>query len=332
MGAVASDCGDPRVGALLTAYCFGTADEQERQAVETHILLCDHCWHEVRRLESSVRVLRSRVAPQPALPPDQFVSVFGLSGRLMRRFAGHATFAVAIALLYGAEWSIGVWTELGYAYDRFGNLAWLLFGPVGVWVAATMLAALWVGATSTRRGETNGAFRSAAVTIVGLGALVAVLVLVLPAESTIQASFQTRTASAGYFKDAILIFAPLLPFILPPFHTVVRLQSELLRGRHEAVFDYLTGQQYAVSPRGLFYLSPRILVAFLVIYGAVKLVGANHMLDALTPGPYANLFTMASYASTAVWFAIAVAGLVWYVTNLEEIKRECLALHKLPTA
>jgi len=61
----------------------------------------------------------------------------------------------------------------------------------------------------------------------------------------------------------------------------------------------------------------------------VKIVGTNHMLDALAPGPYAGLFTMAAYISTAIWFAIAVLSLVWYAMRLDDLKREALAANRL---
>src|SRR5258707_8910945 len=112
----------------------------------------------------------------------------------------------------------------------------------------------------------------------------------LPAERTIQASFQTRTAASGYFKDAELTFAPLLVFFVPAFHTVLRLQRELAAVRPRQVVNLLARRPDSLAPRGMLYLSPRVVAAVLVVYGIVKVAGTNHMLDALTPGPYANLF------------------------------------------
>ncbi len=64
----------------------------------------------------------------------------------------------------------------------------------------------------------------------GLAVLTATLVFVLPDERTILASFQTRTAAAGYLKDVIVIFLPLLVFVAPTFNVVLRLQRELAEG------------------------------------------------------------------------------------------------------
>jgi hypothetical protein len=145
---------------------------------------------------------------------------------------------------------------------------------------------------------------------------------ILPAERTILASFQTRTASAGYFKDAVFIFVPLLLFILPPFHTVIRLQREIAAGHSRQVLSLLSRRGDRITPPGMLYLSPRFLMAILAIGGVAKFAGMNYMLDALTPGPYAHLFSLAAYVSTGLWFAIAMVSLTWYSTCLNELKRE----------
>ena len=63
--------------------------------------------------------------------------------------------------------------------------------------------------------------------------------------------------------------------------------------------------------------------------GIVKVVGTNHMLDALTPGPYAQLFSLAVYVSTALWLSIGIISLAWYSARLNDLKREALALTAL---
>jgi hypothetical protein len=325
------ECDEPAVAALLTRYCFGDSPEVEEQAVEAHLLACDRCWQDLQRLESSVRILRAG-ALGPMASRSELTSVFGLSGRLDRAFGGHLSYVLGVAILYGIEWTLGLWSELGYSYDRFGGLAWRLSGPVSIWVAATLFVALWFDTKATRAGKASGLFQSTAIVATGLGLLLVYLMATLPNERTILASFQTRTASSGYFKDALFIFLPLLPFVVPPFHTVLQLQRELRAGRHQQVFSFLARQPEGVSPRGLWYLSPTLLVAFLLLYGVLKITGANHMLDALTPGRYAGLFTMTAYISTALWFVIPLLSLVWYTTRLNELKRESLALLKLGQA
>ena len=148
------------LGQTLTSYCFGGLSDQDRQRVEEHLLGCEACWQEFQTLDAAVRILRFDGALMPTLPVNEMVSLLGLSSRLDRPFGGHATFALTIAGLYGLEWTIGLWSELGYAYDRFGTLAWALSVPVATWAAAALAAALWSDAHTTRTGQATGLIRS----------------------------------------------------------------------------------------------------------------------------------------------------------------------------
>jgi hypothetical protein len=321
-------CSNPGLAGLLSGYCFGGLQEAQRAAIEEHLLECDRCWDEIQRLEHYVRILRTDARVKPALRLPEIVSTLGLSGRLVRPFGGHLTFVVAMSLLYGALWTAGLWTELGYAYDRFGGLLGSLSAPVGCFVALTMAGGLALDVRTTRRGSSRGLWHSTAAIVGALTVLVVFTVMVLPAERTILASFQTRTAAAGYLKNALFIFLPPLFFLLAPFHTILQLQRDLRAGRHEDVFGFLSRHPEAVSPRGVFYLSPTFLTVLLLLESARKIIGANYMLDALNPGPYAQLFTIASYLSTAIWLAITVGAVAWYVAKLNDLKRECVAVRR----
>jgi Putative zinc-finger len=313
-------------GRILTAYCFGALSGREQDAVEQHLMACDVCWAQFQRLDAAVTTLRFDASVRPSFAVRDVTSVLGLSGRLERSFGGHAPFAIGIAVLYGLEWTVGLWSELGYSYDRFGSLAWGLSLPALACVTATVLVAFWVDAKATRSGSVNGLWKSTAVLALGLGALVAALMMILPAERTILASFQTRTAASGYLKDAELIFAPLLVFFVPAFHTVLQLQSDLAAGRPQQVMRLFAPLPDRLVPRGMIYLSPRILGVFLGVYGLVKIVGTNYMLDALTPGTYAQLFTVAAYISTGIGFGIGIVSLAWYSSGLNDLKREAMAV------
>jgi hypothetical protein len=151
-------------------------------------------------------------------------------------------------------------------------------------------------------------------------------VLVLPAEQTIRASFQTRTAAAGYLKDVLIVFAPALAFILPSFHTVVMLQQLLSTGRFESALATLSPGPKSVPARGVVFLSPRLLGVVFLALGGLRLFGANHMLDALAPGPYAQLFSVMTYLNVSVWFGATIWSMAWFTTSINELKREALAL------
>jgi hypothetical protein len=320
---------DPHLGEALTSYCFGGLPDDARDEVERHLMACNACWQEFQRLDAAVRTLRFDATLELALPGNDVISLLGLSSRLGRPFGGHLLFALTIAGLYGLEWTIGVWSELGYAYDRFGRLAWALSVPVAGWVVGSLLVSLSLDVTATRAGGTNGLARSTIVILSSLGVLMMCLLAVLPAEPTIRASFQTRTAAVGYLKDAVLLFLPLLVFIVPVFHAIVWLQRELRAGHADMVLGLLAKRADALIPRGMWFLSSRFLTGFLLVAGTLKIVGTNYMLDALKPGPYAGLFSLAAYLGTGVWLAIAVVSLAWYANNLNELKREATALAAL---
>src|SRR5579859_1234612 len=227
------------LGRALTAYCFGESSESEREAVEQHLLTCNSCWQECHRLTQAVSILRTGNALPPPFAPAEVVTVLGISSRLARPFAGHRAFAIGVTALFGLQFLVGVWVELGYSYDRFGHLAWLLSWPAGVVASISVLAGFHVDVQAVRRGRDDGFLRSVLCTTLGIGLLTVAVVSLLPAEQTIRASFQTRTASAGYLKDVLIVFAPILVFMLPSFHTVVALQQALAAGRYDPVFAVL---------------------------------------------------------------------------------------------
>jgi Putative zinc-finger len=319
------------LGKTLTSYCFGTLSDRDQEAVEEHLMACDVCWDEFQRLDAAVRTLRLDRAVGPASPPAEAISLLGLTGRLNRPFAGHKAFVVVAAILFAVVWTLGVWCELGYAYDRFGGLAWALSVPVSIWVVGSLLIALLFDVKATRIGATTGLLQSTTIMLLASGLLVSIVMFVMPTERTILASIETRTASSGYLKDVGFLFLPLLLFILPSFHAVIALQHELNAGRAHQVLTILSGGPERILPRGMLFLSTRALTMALAVYGTVRLVGTNYMLDALTPGRYAQLFTIVAYLNTGVSLVLATAALVWYAANLNELKREASALTRFET-
>jgi hypothetical protein len=234
-----------------------------------------------------------------------------------------------VTALFALQFLVGVWVELGYSYNRFGHLAWLLCGPAGIVAGVVVLAALSLDAQAVRQGRDDGLLRSVLVSTMDIGLLTLAVVSLLPAEQTIRASFQTRTASAGYLKDVLVVFAPVLVFILPAFHAVLRLQQSLAEGRYEPVLATLAPSRVGVPPRGILYLSPCMLGLVFLVLGLLRLLGANHMLDALAPSPYAQLFTVMTYLNVGLWFGATLWVMWWFWISLTELKREAIALARL---
>lgn len=321
-------CATPSIYDALTAYSFDDLTGEDRERVAAHLIECDHCWHEVQRLEACVAALRRDPQLKPLVPSPEVFAVLGLSGRLEQPFGGHRAFVWPIAALYGLLYVAALWTELSYSFDRYGRLVWLLSPVAGFGAAAAILSALALDArTSSQRAAGLGRPILCAITVLGL--VTVLLSFLLPSIPTIDAAFQTRSAAAGYQKNVIYYFLPLLLFLLPTFHTVLALQRELRAGRHRAVLDLLSGSGDAVAPRGVWFVPMWLLLAVLLLAAGIGYQGTSYLLDHLTPGPYANLFSIALYIRVALWYVIALTCLGWYQRSLNELKREALAVNRL---
>lgn len=313
----------------LTDYCFGELSESVRESVERHLFVCDECWNECQRVMTAVAILRSDAAGKFPLAPGEVVSELGVSGRVHLPFAGHRKFALGVTALFAVQFLLGVWVELGYSYSRFGHLAWRLSWPAGLGAWINAICALHVDTRAIRRGRADGLLRSLGLMVAGIGLLTLAVVSLLPAEQTILASFQTRTAAAGYLKDVLIVFVPVLAFILPSYHTVTALQESVAAGRYEPVLATLTARGISVPPRGILYLSPRALGVLFLVLGVMRVAGANHMLDALSPGPYSQLFSIMTYLNVAAWLAATMWAMWWFWASLNEVKRDAIALARL---
>jgi len=323
-------CSQPQLSELLTDYCFGAASESDREAVQQHLLECDICWTAVRRLYSAVEALR--LDPElPALPiTAETIGVMSTSGELDLPFAGHPVFVVAMSFAYASLYAASVWTELSFAFDRFGSLTMVLSGAVLLGCAVAVAATLGVLANMTRVGRSAALPFAIAFHVGTIVLILALLAVWLPPEPTIRATFTTRSAFGGYLKNVVFYFLPLgLVYVLWPFHTVVALQRELLEGRWANTLKLLSSVQPTVMPRGVWFVQPQVLGWLLLPAIAIGVAGTQYMLDSLMPGPYANLYTISLYMRVGLWFVAALLGLFWYTSNINELKREAVALERL---
>lgn len=322
-------CSDPRFDSYVTPYCFADLSGQEREDFELHLLSCEACWSEVDRLSKAVALVKASPKLVDRLRTPEVVGQFGMSGHLEQPFGGHRAFTLVLASLYGLLHVASVWTELSYSYDRFGNLIW--GSSVFAFAAATIGAALalWLAA----RGAAAGSDRNlgmATLALVGvLTLMTAAMWQLLPQVPTIDANFATRSAAAGFLKNEILYFAPLLLFILPTFHAVVALQAQLRAGRFRAVLDLLTGSREGVPPRGVWLIPSWFLMIILMTAAVIGYLGTNNLLDNLKTGTYSNTFTAALYMRVFLWYVIAVLCFAWYHRSIQELKREAIAASRL---
>src|ERR1051326_4623489 len=162
----AAICTREWAGDRVTAYCFGDlSPEDEVRRFERHLLYCDSCWAEVQHLTGHVAILASDKSLGTTISQREIVGVLGTSASLERPFAGHWEYAATVSLLYGLEFGLSVWTELGYSYDRFSILLWSIWLPVLTAIAVAMAAALWIDSSNTRKGGSAGLVWSATMII-----------------------------------------------------------------------------------------------------------------------------------------------------------------------
>lgn len=323
------ECSAPEINLLLTAYCFGRASESERQSVEAHLLECECCWRETRRLASAIRVLDEDRSLLESLTPADVATVFGISGKLDLPFGGHRWHALTGGGLYAALFAVALPGEVAYQFDRYGRAAMAMAGVAFVWMFAAALAALAADWRLTTKDSNKGLAASMAVLLLAALAIYGGACLILPPEPITRLAQQAYTAQAAYLKDIIYFLILEVIFLLPPFHFVLTMQRELQAGRHRMALGLLGGDRLALAPRGAFF--PRfwvLLLLFGLIVGISVFLHTN-LMDHLKPAPFMNLFSNLILARLALYYALAAECLFWYYRALNELKRECLAAERI---
>jgi len=326
-GPTGAECSNPALGKEMTGYCFGDATEQERRRFEAHLLECDACWNEVRKLDASVGRLRSDRSLIRSLLTPEVVGVFGVSGRMSRLLGGHLWFALGAGLLYALLYAISFVAEIAYEFDAYGKSAVLLAAAVVVpWMAVTTVTALAADWFLTLRGRKSGLAASFSICAVAVAALLIVAWQFLPGRPVTLARIQTYPAQAAYLKNVVYYFPLCAVFLLAPFHAVLALQRDLTNQRHRQVSGLLNREATAVPPRGTVFV--RIWQLAAVLGGAVfaSLYLTTNLMDNLKPAPHMSLFVNLIQLRTLCYFGMATACLVWYSRLLSEIKRECIVV------
>jgi hypothetical protein len=317
-------CVSPDLADLAVPFCFGDATESQRQAFELHLMECDACWQEVRRLEQAVGVLRADMSLVHTLTPYEISRLLGMSVLLERPFGGHARHAGLIGVLYALLYALPVLVEFAYAWDRYGRIATIAAPIVFAWMLGTTLLALAVCVRDVRAGR--GGFLRALLILAGASAVYCgVFVSFAPKTPLVEASFQTWPVNLAFVKSTFhaWLVAPL--FMLWSFHFVVLMQKQLTEGRYRRVLGLLVGQPEAVPPPGGRYLPVWLLVVAYAGIFIYNLAGLSHLLDNLIAGPYTNLFIALLLARVAVWLVLPALCIWWYQGALDDLKRECLA-------
>lgn len=311
----------------VSAYCFGDLGEPDRTSFERHLLECEECWADVRRLDRAVNVLRTEESlGEPLKGYDMFV-MMGISSRLPLPFGGHLWHVLTASVLYALLYAVALVLEVTYQLDQYRPGLWGVSFGVFVWVFVTSVAGLGFDWKSAKRHE--GARLSSYSVPVFIGAAVllyAALRLYLPDQSITDARFQTYPARGAYLKD-ICYFLPLgIVFLVLPYQFVLSMQKELAAGRHRLSLALLSGEKWGVVPHGSIY--PRAWWLGLLLFGAfvVSMTLTSHLLDNLMPGAFRGLFVQLVWGRVALYFSLGLTCLFWYYRSLNEIKWECLGV------
>jgi hypothetical protein len=330
-----SDAGDKgpgcnwhSAGESVTSYCFGGASDEERYQFEAHLIDCPHCWREVQRLDAIIQAIQKDRRATDRFDSD-LVSMIGISSSFDRHMAGHHLHAFLASLLYALIAASAVFLEIAFHYDRFASLAWTGASIIFVWTMVSTLAVLTLDWRFTRTGRNSGLTLS-----VCLFTIAAVIQHVtfrpfLPSYPITEASFQTWTAQAAFLKDVVYAAAFTAVFLLVPFHFVLAIQRELSAGRHAIPLELLTGSKFAVSPRGAPYFRVWLLGGLLIFGAAYSIVSSAHLLEGLRITEYTNLFIHVLQIRWLLFLVLGLESSWWYYSAINELKRECNALHRL---
>jgi DNA-binding winged helix-turn-helix (wHTH) protein len=226
--------------------------------------------------------------------------------------------------LYAALFVVALFLEIAYAFGSYGPSAARLAPFVWLWVGGAMFLSLGLAALVKRH---NGLLLAVLWLALAQAALVGALSFFLPAFPATESHLQAQTAFGAYFKNAFLYFLPLGVFLLLlPWHGVAALRRELAAGRGGEVRRWLDSAPSAVAPAGAVYLKPKWLAVALAIPALPALALTQNLLGNLRPGPYQNLFTTLVWLRLLGYFALGVAGVIWY----EAAWRKCKKLAAAP--
>lgn len=322
-------CVDPAAEDKVTAYCFGDLKEHDLEAVESHMLDCDRCWHEIHRLEAAVRKLDTDKSLLNLLTPMEVASAFGISGKLERLFGGHWMFVLVAGLIYAVLFGEALLVEVAYQYDRYAGSAPYVAIGASLWILVTTLAALALDWRLTTGGRSSGLKASIAIIVAAALLLFGAICFYLPTSPITELSFQAYPAQAAYLKTIGYIVVLGMIFFFPPYHFILAMQRELLLGHYQLTSDLLRGEALSVSPKGSIY--PRFWVmplVFAVIIG-LSLMLHHNLMSNLKPGVNQGLFSNLILIRLILMYLLAGVGLLWYYMSLNELKRECLAAARI---
>jgi len=231
----------------------------------------------------------------------------------------NSVYVFVASSLYAALYTIQLIHGLSYQFDRYRYLNGVPL-LVFVWMFATTCGALRIDWKRTHHGKRNGLTLSLLTVVLSATLLFAFLHPLLPDVPVTQMTVESLTARTAYLKD--IFYALILPvlFVLPTFHFVVLMQSEIEGGRRQRVSAILISNKVSALGRGAIYPRCWILLASLMGLMAFFLVSRAHLLDQLMPSPYQSLFVNLLHVKQILYFGLAIFAVTRYYRSLETLR------------
>ena len=322
-------CSDPALKRYLVEYCFNDITEKQKRLFEAHLLDCDSCWEEVKRLHEAVEALRSDKSALKSITSAQLATAFGTSSEAFFSYAGHRLHIYVASGLYALNFIAILFLEIAYQFDRLGLTASVIALLLFVFVFGTSTWALARGATAGARAKPGSGWNSVILFFASAIVIFGGLCLFLPNYPVTLKVTQGYTVQIDYLKDLFYLVPVAVAFLVLPFHFIVAMQRELAEGKRAAALHLLSGEKWAVPPRGVIY--PRSNLLWIAFFGIVMFsFGLTwRLLDVLQPALYSHLYTILVFVRLALYFGLWFECLCWYGSMLNEIKRECLAVERV---
>ena len=322
-------CTEPALRDQLTGYCFGDLTESDRNSIEVHLLDCDACWQEVRRLIAAVETMRADKDLIRSISIEEVCSMLGISAKLDWPLGGHSIHAVLGGTLYALTYTFGLIPEIAYAFDRFGKTAMWVSPLVFLWILLSTLGALALDWRTTEQGRAGGLRWSIGVCVLAAAVLFGSLCFFLPNYPIVQMDTPAQTAQGAYLKGIVYVLPLAFLHLLVPFHFILAMQRELQEGRYRLALALLSGDKRAVTPDGSIHISIRTLWVLLLAAFLLSIPLTAGLFGHVKPSPYLGLFTLFIYLRWLAFFGLGLVCMFWYNRLLNELKRECLAAEKV---
>jgi len=244
--------------------------------------------------------------------------------QLSHPITDHLWHVVASCAIYSLLYTIALFIEVAYQFDRFGSTIWKIAPFVYLWIFSTSVFGL--GIAWKRMQQQKSEWLVLSLSIFAGAALLVYIVLggILPHFPVTEANFQTYTAHGAYLKSVSYFLFLAVVFLIIPFHFVISIKREMQRGRSNLMLNLITGERRGFAPRGTIYLKAWWLGLFLFVIAVISPVLTAHLFDNLKPHPQMNFFMQLVQWRVLLYLSLGLECLLWYYSTLTEIKRKCL--------